>query len=165
MDQIETTDQTPTLPATPTEQPPTLPPTTAEQPLSPGDERTWAMLAHLSILLNLISGFLGIVAALVIYLVYKPRSRYVAYQSMQSFIFQLIWWFGAGILVGIIWVITGTLSAILIGLVCIPLACIITLIPLAALVYSVVGAVECNNGKDFRYWLIGDWVRSELTRP
>ncbi len=154
MDQIESTDQPPTLPSSP-----------PVQPLSPGDERTWAMLAHLSILLNLISGFLGIVAALVIYLVYKPRSRYVAYQSMQSFIFQLIWWFGAGILVGIIWVITGTLSAILIGLVCLPLACVITLIPLAALVYSIVGAVECNNGKDFRYWLIGDWVRGELTRP
>jgi uncharacterized Tic20 family protein len=148
-----------------TNQPPALPPSSPVQPLSPDDERTWAMLAHLSILLNLISGFLGIIAALVIYLVYKPRSRYVAYQSMQSFIFQLIWWFGAGILVGTIWVITGTLSAILIGLVCIPLACIITLIPLAALVYSVVGAVDCNNGKDFRYWLIGDWVRGELTRP
>jgi uncharacterized Tic20 family protein len=148
-----------------TNQPPALPPSSPVQPLSPDDERTWAMLAHLSILLNLISGFLGIIAALVIYLVYKPRSRYVAYQSMQSFIFQLIWWFGAGILVGTIWVITGTLSAILIGLVCIPLACIITLIPLAALVYGVVGAVDCNNGKDFRYWLIGDWVRGELTRP
>jgi len=154
MDQTELTNQSPALP-----------PSSPVQQLSPDDERTWAMLAHLSILLNLISGFLGIVAALVIYLVYKPRSRYVAYQSMQSFIFQLIWWFGAGILVGIIWVITGTLSAILIGLVCIPLACIITLIPLAALVYSVVGAVDCNNGKDFRYWLIGDWVRGELTRP
>jgi len=32
-------------------------------PLSPSDERTWAMLAHLSVLLNLVTGFLGPVAA------------------------------------------------------------------------------------------------------
>jgi uncharacterized Tic20 family protein len=44
-------------------------------PLSPQDERTWSMLAHLSILVNLFSGFLGPIAALVIYLVFKDRSR------------------------------------------------------------------------------------------
>jgi uncharacterized protein len=134
------------------------------QPLSPSDERTWAMLAHLSVLLNLITGFLGIIGALVIYLVYKNRSNYVAYQSMQSFIFQLIWWFGGGFLTGIAWVITGSLSAIIIGLLCIPLACIVSLMPLVALVYGVVGAVQCNNGRDFHYWLIGDWVRGELSK-
>ena len=154
MDQIDTTDQPSALPTNP-----------PVQPLSPDDERTWAMLAHLSILLNLVSGFLGIVAALVIYLVYKSRSRYVAYQSMQSFVFQLIFWFGGGILAGISWAITGVLSAVLIGLICIPLACIISLLPLGALIYGIVGAVQCNNGQDFRYWLIGDWVRGELTRP
>src|SRR4030067_2440943 len=96
-----------------TNQPPTLPSYTPIQPLSSNDERTWAMLAHLSVLLNLVTGFLGIIAALVIYLVYKSRSRYVAYQSMQSFVFQLIFWFGRGILAGISWAITGILSAVL----------------------------------------------------
>lgn len=154
MDQIDAMNETPILPVN-----------TPIQTLSPNDERTWAMLAHLSVLLNLVSGFLGIIAALVIYLIYKNRSRYVAYQSMQSFIFQLIWWFGGGLLVGISWAITGTLSVILIGLLCIPLSCAISLIPLAALIYGVIGAVQCNNGQDFRYWLIGDWVRGELTKP
>jgi len=154
MDQIDSTTQ-----------PPTVPPSTIMEPLSPSDERTWAMLAHLSVLLNLVTGFLGIVAALVIYLVYKNRSRYVAYQSMQSFVFQLIWWFGGGILAGISWVITGTLSVVLVGLLCIPLSCVISLLPLGAMVYGVIGAIQCNNGQDFRYWLIGDWVRGELTKP
>jgi uncharacterized Tic20 family protein len=134
-------------------------------PLSPSDEHTWAMLAHLSVLLNLVTGFLGVVAALAIYFVYKDRSHYVAYQSMQAFIFQLIWWIGGGIITGIAWVITGALSTILIGLIFIPAACLVSLIPLAALMYGIVGAVECNNGKDFRYWLIGDWVRGELDKP
>jgi uncharacterized Tic20 family protein len=148
-----------------TTQPPTIPPSITIEPLSPSDERTWAMLAHLSVLLNLVTGFLGIVAALVIYLVYKNRSRYVAYQSMQSFVFQLIWWFGGGILAGISWVITGTLSIVLVGLLCIPLSCVISLLPLGAMVYGVIGAIQCNNGQDFHYWLIGDWVRGELTKP
>jgi uncharacterized protein len=133
------------------------------QPLSPSDERTWAMLAHLSVLLNLVTGFLGVLAALVIYMVYKDRSRYVAYQSLQSLIFQLIWWIGGGILAGISWAVSGVLSAILIGLLCMPIACIVSLLPLGALVYGIVGAVQCNTGQDFRYWLIGDWVRGTLT--
>ena len=121
------------------------------------------MLAHLSILLNLITGFLGIVAALIIYLAFKNRSKYVAYHSMQSFIFQLIWWFGAGILAGLIWTITAISSLVLVGLICVPLACLVSAIPIAALVYGIVGAVQTNSGQDFKYWLIGDWVRGELT--
>jgi hypothetical protein len=154
MDQNELTDQAVSQPIV-----------NPEPPLSPSDERTWAMLAHLSVLLNLVTGFLGVIAALVIYLVYKNRSRYVAYQSMQAFVFQLIWWFGGGLVVGATWALTGILSAVLVGLVCIPLACIISLLPIAAMIYGVVGAIQCNNGRDFKYWLIGDWVRGELNRP
>lgn len=140
--------------------------TSPAPPLSTEDERTWAMLAHISVLVNLVTGFLGPVAALVIYLVYKDRSRYVAYQSMQAFVFQLIWWVGAGVLIGIIWAITGLLSLILIGILLIPFSILLTiglaLLPLGALVYGVIGAVECNQGNDFQYWLVGDWVRGTL---
>ena len=141
--------------------PPYIPP--PPQPLSEADERTWAMVAHLSILLNLVTGFLGPVAALVIYFMYKDRSRYVRYHAMQSFVFQLIWWLGAGLLAGITWTIAGLLAVILIGCLLMPIALVITLIPLAALVYGVIGAVQTNEHQDFRYWLIGDWVRGELT--
>lgn len=136
------------------------------QPLSREDERTWAMLAHLSVLVNLITGFLGPLAALLIYLVYKDRSRYVGYHAMQSFVFQLIWWVGGGALIGVIWAITGLLSAILIGILCIPFAVFATILlaamPLVALVYGIVGAIQVSQGQDFRYWLVGDWVRSTL---
>jgi uncharacterized Tic20 family protein len=132
-------------------------------PLTPSEERTWAMLAHLSILLNLVTGLLGPVGALIIYLVYKDRSRYVAYHSLQSFIFQLIAWVGGGILTAVAWTITGVLSAILVGLLCIPIALVISLIPLGAIVYGIIGGIQCNQGQDFRYWLVGDWVRETLT--
>jgi hypothetical protein len=136
--------------------------TSTPQPLSPSDERTWAMLAHLSVLLNLVTGFLGVAAALVIYLIYKDRSRYVAYQSMQAFLFQLIFWAGGGLLIGIMWAVVGALSAVLIGILLIPFAVVLTLVfllmPVLALVYGVVGGVQTSNGEDFRYWLIGDWA-------
>jgi len=131
--------------------------------MAPGDERTWAMLSHLSVLLNLVTGFGGPIAALIIYLVYKDRSRYVAYHALQSLVFQLVWWVGGGALAGVSWAVSGVLSAVIIGLLCMPLACVISLLPLAALVYGVVGAVQTSQGQDFKYWLVGDWVRGTLT--
>ncbi len=131
--------------------------------LSPADERTWAMLAHLSVLANLVTGFLGPVIAIIIFLAYRERSRFVAFHSMQAFVFQLVFWVGGGALAGVTWAITGALSAVLIGLICIPLACLVTFLPLAALVYGVMGGVQCSQGQDFRYWLIGDWVQGSLS--
>ena len=142
-------------------------PTPQNIPLSPSEERTWAMLAHLSVLLNLVTGFLGVFAALLIYLLFRDRSRYVAYQALQAFLFQLIWWGGGGVIIGITWAIVGALSIVLIGVVLIPVALIVTavvaLMPLAALVYGVIGGIQANQGQDFQYWLIGDWVRGTLT--
>jgi len=128
------------------------------QLLSQADERLWAMLAHLSVLLNLVTGFLGVFAPLVIYFIFKDRSRFVAYQAMQSFIFQLVFWGGAGILVGVMWAIVGVLSAILVGIICIPFAIIFSFLPLGALIYGVIGALQTYQGQDFRYWLVADWV-------
>jgi uncharacterized Tic20 family protein len=151
-------------PPSPTEisQPPTAAPYSPPAPLTPSEERTWAMVSHLSILANLVTGFLGPVIPLVIYLAFKERSRYVAFQSMQAFIFQLIAWVGAGALAAIAWTISGVLAVILIGCLLMPLALLITLIPLAALVYGVIGAVQTNQGQNFKYWLVGDWTISLL---
>lgn len=135
--------------------------------LSPSEERTWSMLAHLSILINLFTGFLGPVIALIIYLVYRNQSRYVAYQSLQSFILQIIVWIGGGLIIGIIWVITGILSIYLIGIYLIPVSIIITgivgFLPIIAVIYGIAGVIQCHKGRDFRYWLIGDWVRNSYT--
>jgi uncharacterized Tic20 family protein len=124
------------------------------------------VLAHLSVLLNLVTGILGPIVAIIIYFVYKDRSRYIAYQSMQSFVFQLICWVGAGLVIAGIWIVTAVLSVVLVGLLCIPFSLILSLIlavlPLVSLVYGVVAAVETSQGKDFRYLWVGDWVRGIL---
>jgi uncharacterized Tic20 family protein len=132
-------------------------------PLTPSEERTWAMLAHLSCLLNLATGFFGAIAALIIYIIFKDRSRYVAYQAFQSMIMQLICWIGGGILIAAAWTLSSILMAVVVGIFCMPFACVLSLIPFANVGYSIIGAVKCNQGEDFKYWLVGDWVRSVYT--
>ena len=132
----------------------------ASQPLlSTSEENTLAMIAHLSILLNLVTGVLGLVAALVIYLAYKDRSRYVAYQSLQAIIFQLVYFFGAAILSGVVALVSTPLVLVCIGLFGLVLALLLALVPIGALIYGIVAAVETNHGRDFQYWLVGQWVR------
>ena len=143
--------------------PPPPPASDVPPPLTPSEERTWAMLANLSVLLNLITGFLGPLVALVIYFVFRDRSPYVRFQAMQAFIFQLIWWVLAGIVAALLWVLFGVLLVVCVGICLLPIAIAVSLMPVAALVYGVVGAIETSKGKDFRYWLIGDWVKQDIT--
>lgn len=126
------------------------------------EEKTWAMLAHLSSLVNLFTGILGPVIAGVIYLSWKDRSRYVGYHALQSLVLQLLVWVGGGTIVAIAWIVTGLLSALLIGLCLIPFAIALSLIPVIAPIYAIVGAIQTSQGMDFKYWLIGDWTRSTL---
>jgi uncharacterized protein len=137
--------------------------------VTPEQERTWAMLAHLSMLINLVTGVLGPVAAFVIYITYRDRSRYIAFQSLQSLILQLITWVAAGIIIGLMWAITGMLSAVIVGVLCIPFAIILSIIlaalPIAGVAYSIIGAIQCSEGRDFRYWLIGEWIITSLMQP
>jgi uncharacterized membrane protein len=125
------------------------------------------MLANLTVLINLVTGLLGALAALIIYLIFRDRSRYVAYHALQSFLFQLIFWGAPGLLIGIVWAVTGVLSMVLVGLLCIPFACVLSvlvvLMPVVSLVMGVVAAVQTSQGRDFKYWWVGDWVRGTLT--
>ena len=133
-----------------------------KEPLTESEERTWAMLAHFSVLLNMVSGFVGGIVAIIIYFIYKDRSRFVAYHAMQSFIFQSITWIGAGIVSAILITIGSTLSFLIIPLLClVPGFLVLLLIP-GSLIYGIIGGVQVNNGEDFRYWQVGDWVRDIL---
>jgi uncharacterized Tic20 family protein len=153
------------------EVPPVLPPPPPTAPASPymaqnSEDRTWSMLAHLSVLLNLVTGILGPVVAIIIYLVYKDRSKYIAYQSMQAFVFQLVCWVGAGLVVIGMWIVTILLSVIVIGLLCIPFSLVgmilLGMLPVISLIYGVVAAIQTSQGKDFRYLWVGDWVREMI---
>jgi len=130
-----------------------------EPGLSQSEESTLALFAHLGIFLNLFTVVLGLLPPLIIYFAYKDRSRYVAYQSLQALIFQGIFFFGAAILAGIAWALSAVLTLVLIGLCGMPIALLLSLIPVGALIYAIVAAVDTYHHRDFKYWMVGDWVR------
>jgi uncharacterized protein len=88
-------------------------------------ERTWSVLAHLSTFLNLFTGFLGPVAAFVIWLVYKDDSPTVARHALRSVFYQVAWL--TAIFIG--WTITFALMAILVGFLLVPVMAVVTLAP------------------------------------
>jgi uncharacterized Tic20 family protein len=81
------------------------------RPVSAADERSWSALVHLSAFLNLFTGFLGPVAALVVWLVYRERSSVVANNAMRSVVYQTIWL--AGLFLG--WTVTFILTMFVVG--------------------------------------------------
>lgn len=140
---------------------PPIPPTfeTHIPAMDPSEERNMALIAHLGIFLNLITGFLGMAVPIVIYFSFKGRSRYVAYQSLQAIIFQGIFFILSGLIAIILYSIAAVLTMALVGICCYPIAIIFSLIPIASLIYAIVAAVDVSNGRDFQYPLVGRWVR------
>lgn len=144
---------------------PALPTEFAEADVT-GDERTMAALAHGSIILTLLTGgFGGLIVAFVIWVVYRDKSQWVANQSLQALIFQIVATLAAyvlGVFAAAAIALSSVLMALLIGLCLFPFALIIGLIalvfPFAATVYGLFGALETYQGRDFKYWWIGDLV-------
>ncbi len=118
------------------------------------DERTWSMLSHLSVLLNLITVIGGPIAALVIWLVYKDRSRRVAFHALQSLWYQVAW----AVLLFIGWTVTFVLSFVFIGLLLIPVMVLVSLVPFVHQCYA---AYKVYQGVDYRYLVIADMVDKE----
>ena len=119
------------------------------------DERTCAILAHVSILLGAITvGLLGPVAAFVIWLIKKEESDYVAKQAMQSLVYQVV----VAVLSWIMWGAIIVLSLAVIGICLIPLA---VLLDLAAIGYGCYAAYVCSLGQEFRYPIIWEMVTTK----
>lgn len=96
------------------------------------DERTWSVLSHLSIFLNLFTGFLGPVASLIVWLVYKDRSQTVSFQALQSAIYQGGWL----LILAAGWTITGLLTFILVGFLLVPGMLVISVFPFLHSAYA-----------------------------
>ncbi|MCS7188039.1 MAG: DUF4870 domain-containing protein [Armatimonadota bacterium] len=119
------------------------------QPNVTDEERLWAMLAHLLALLGYVVWLGAYVAPLVIYLVYKDKSQFVAFHALQSLFFQL-----ALLVVGVIC----ALLALTIVLACLALP-VALVVAVGALVYIILAAIKAYNGELFEYWLVGKWAR------
>ncbi|GAB3171387.1 hypothetical protein GCM10027059_39570 [Myceligenerans halotolerans] len=105
-------------------------------PLRPDEERTWALVAHLGGLMWIIG--LGFVPSLIVWLVYKDRSRFVEAEAKEALNFQITLVI-AGIGIAIITAITFGLGALL------------YLVFIAALVFMIMAAVEASKGRPYRY--------------
>lgn len=140
------------------------------------NERVLAGLAHGSILLGpLTNGVGGLVAALVIWLIQRDKSAYVAFQALQALVYQV----AAFVLTGLAWCCwvaawmamwMPAMAAnprvyqdvppaglwIGLALIIVPLA-----VSAALAIYGLVGAARTLGGHDFEYVLIGKWLKSQ----
>lgn len=151
----------------------------SEQVTVTQDERTMAGLAHGSILLGVFtSGIGGIVAALVIWLLQKEKSAYVAAQALQALIYQALTF----IITMLVWCCWGVLwtAMILLPLMADPgaydaappaglwVGLFLMAIPFGiwglTILYGLWGAVRCLNGHDFKYAIIGNWLGTQKER-
>src|SRR5215207_7110093 len=98
--------------------------TASTQTMSAQDERTWSVIAHLSVLLALVG--LMPFGALLVWLLYKNRSRKVRFHALQALWYQVAW---IVILVTYTFVST-VLSLVIIGIFMFFLLPILALIPL-----------------------------------
>ena len=100
--------------------------------MSAREERTWSVLAHLSTFLNIFTGFLGPVAAFIIWLVHRDKSPTVASHALRSVFYQVAWL--VAIAVG--WTVTGLLMAVVVGFLLVPVMIVVTLAPFVQASYE-----------------------------
>ncbi|MDT0632121.1 DUF4870 domain-containing protein [Rubrivirga sp. S365] len=110
------------------------------------DERMWAMVAHLSAFATFVLPSFGqIVGPLVVWLVKRDSSAFVADQAKEALNFQIT--------ITLAFVAAGILAFVLIG---IPM---LVVLGLAWLVLTVVGGVRANEGVRYRYPLTVRFVK------
>jgi uncharacterized Tic20 family protein len=122
-------------------------------PMNPSDERTWAMLAHLSPWAGGLIGF-PLLGPLVVYLIYKDRSLFVRRHAAAALNFQIML-----LIVSVVAVVVGfVLTIVTLGFGLILLVPFLLLLVVASIVLQIMGAVAANKGQEFRYPLTPDMV-------
>jgi uncharacterized protein len=120
--------------------------------MNPEDERTWSVVAHLSVL----AGLVGLVplGALIVWLLYKDRSPRVGFHALQALWYQLVW----TVIFTVYVLVTVVLAIVTLGIaaiVLVPLAFLLALVPLAHGCYA---AYKVNGGVDYRYPFVADRI-------
>lgn len=106
------------------------------------EEKTWGMLSHLSFFIG------GFIVPLILYFVYKDKSRFIAFHALQALFFHL------AIYVALF--ISGVLTIVLIGLLLLPAVYIV------GLVYAILGAIKANSGEWYELPLVSGWAKSTM---
>ncbi|TDW83467.1 DUF4870 domain-containing protein [Kribbella sp. VKM Ac-2566] len=123
---------------------------TMSTPLSGSEERTWAMVAHVGVLIAawLAMGFL---CPLIIWLVFRDRSDFVRRHAVESLNFQISLLIYSALAAVLIFITFGLGVLIVVPLVVIG--------AIAALVVIILATVAASGGNDYSYPLTIRFIR------
>ena len=114
----------------------------AHAPLTPSEERTWALAAHLGVFLAAWFA-MGFLCPLVIWLLYRDRSEFVRRHSLESLNFQISLLIYSAVAVLIALVTLGIGLAVVIPVVVVG--------AVAAVVLIVLATIAASQGRTYRY--------------
>ena len=164
--------------------PPRHRPNTKRRVPVPSDEndKMWAAAAHASAIVTLVAALssgpgvvVGLFIPLVIYLVFRTRSEYVAFHALQAFTFQTVATVGTvAMIIGfaLLTLISGIASLLIVGIPFFIMFLFLTMmmVPISLFsilfvmpVYSLSAFFATLNGRNFRYPWVADWVDDQLT--
>lgn len=121
--------------------------------MNPNDEKTWAILTHLSPLLGFVTGIL-FVAPVILYFVLKDRGPFIRHhvtESLNAIISLALYSVAFSIAATLFTVVTLGFGAFAFGL--------LGVLAVAAAVFWIIAAVETNKGRWYRYPLVIRFVR------
>lgn len=102
------------------------------QPLTPSDERMWSVIAQLGPFV------VSFIAPLVVWLVFKDRSRFVDQEAKEALNFQIT-------------IVIAQIAAAIITAVTLGIGGIVYLVFVAAIVFMILAAVANGKGAPYRY--------------
>lgn len=114
------------------------------------EERTWGMLAHLIPLALYLTTSFGWVAALILYFVYKDKSKFVGFHALQQVLFMSAMWVLAWAGVVCFFTVIGIPLAFILWAIC----------GIGGIVWPIIAAVRANNGDWYEYPIVGKIARN-----
>lgn len=117
------------------------------QGMNDSDAKTWALVVHLAALLQFVIPFIGgLIAQIVLFVVFKDRHRFVRYNAAEALngtIAALIVSLVMGVLFTIITIVTFGIGAVLFGLMFVP--------TVVQAIFAIIGAVKAYQGEWWNY--------------
>lgn len=101
------------------------------------DECTWGLIAHLSSLAGYFIPFGNVIGPLVVWIVKKDESAFIADQSKEAMNFQITVMLAIMVCIPLMFVCIGIPMAIAVGI--------------ADLVFTIIAAIKANDGVMYRY--------------
>lgn len=117
---------------------------TGGQAMTPQEEQTWSILAHVSVLVMPFG-------ALVIWLLFKDRSQKVGFHALQALWYQIAWI----VILTAYSLISTVLMLVIVGFFMFILLPFLVLVPI---IHGCYAAYQVSQGVDYRYPYIADRI-------